>query len=362
MDGRVGARVVFNGREVDYFAGCGYLGLQSHPGVIAAAQAALQQYGISTATSRGGYGEHPLYQQLEQEAAQFFGAEKVLYFVSGYLGMSILTQTESKAHDHLFIDDQAHYCLWDAAHATNKAITPFHHLSAQHLQECLQGDLQPGERPLVLSDGVFPISGEIAPLPEYLALVRPLHGRVYVDDAHAVGVLGENGRGTAEHFQITEDACKTSATLSKALGGWGGIVWGKTKWIDRLDRCSRIMVGASPPPLVMTAASASALSLARTHPEMRQRLLQNVRQVRNGLRKQGWQVEDSPVPIICLRQQAGVDLHRIQRELFKQGVAIEFVRSYTSTPAGGALRIAIFATHSQEQIERLLHAIQSLCI
>lgn len=361
MESQVGARVTFNGREVDYFAGCGYLGLQSHPTVIRAAQAALERYGLTTATSRGGYGEHPLYQQLEQEAAQFLGAEKVLFFASGYLGMSILTQTESSAHDHLFIDDQAHYCLWDAAHATNKIITPFHHLSAQHLQECLRRDLQPGEQPLVLSDGVFPISGEMAPLPEYLALVRPLHGRVYVDDAHAIGVLGENGRGTAEHFHITEDACRASATLSKALGGWGGILWGQAKWIDRLDRSSRILVGASPPPLVMAAASASALTIARTHPEIRQSLQQNIRQAREGLRKMGWQMEDSPVPIICLRQQAGVDLHRIQRELFKQGVAIEFVRSYTSTPPGGALRIAIFATHSRDQIEKLLHGIQDLC-
>ena len=362
MDGRVGARVTFNGREVDYFAGCGYLGLQSHPQVIQAAQEALQHYGISTATSRGGYGEHPLYQQLEQEAGQFFGAQKVLVFASGYLGMSILTQTGGTAHDHIFIDAYAHFCLWDAAQATNKPITPFHHLSAQHLQECLCRDLQPGERPLVLSDGVFPISGEIAPLPEYLALVTPLHGRVYVDDAHAVGVLGENGRGTAEHFQITDDTCKTSATLSKALGGWGGIVWGQAKWIDRLDRNSRILVGASPPPLVMAAASARALAIVRTHPDLRQGLRQNIRQARDGLRAQGWEVEDSPVPILCLRQRAGVDLLRIQRELFKQGMAIEFVRSYTSTPPGGALRIAIFATHSHDQIERLLNGIKDLCV
>jgi len=298
---------------------------------------------------------------LEQEASQFFGAQKVLYFASGYMGMSILTQTGGTAHDHIFIDSQAHYCLWDAAHATNKAITPFHHLSPQHLQECLRRDLQPTERPLVLSDGVFPVSGEIAPLPDYLTLVLPLNGRVYIDDAHAVGVLGENGRGTAEHFHVMHDACRTSATLSKALGGWGGILWGEAKWIDRIDHNSRILVGASPPPLVMTAASACALALARTHPELRHRLRQNVHQARDGLRMLGWQVEDSPVPIICLRQRTGIDLRRIQRELFKQDMAIEFVHSYSSTPAGGALRIAIFASHSPEQIERLLNGIQNLC-
>ena len=360
MESPVGGRVTINGHQVDYFAGCGYLGLQSHPSVLMATQEALRQYGVATATSRGGFGEHALYHQLEQEVCRFFNAEKSLHFASGYLGMSILTQTNASAHDHIFIDKQAHYCLWDAAQATNKPITPFRHLSAQHLQECLQRNLEPRERPLVLSDGVFPISGEIAPLPNYLALLQPYHGHIFLDDAHAVGVLGENGRGTAEYFQVDTDACRTTATLSKALGGWGGILWGEAKWIERVDRASNILAGASPPPLVMTAASACALAIARTQPRLRQDLRHNIQLVRDGLRDLGWQVEDSPVPIICLHHHPGMDLRHIQRELFQMKIAIEFVHSYSSAPAGGALRIAIFATHTPQQIERLLAAFKQV--
>ena len=206
----------------------------------------------------------------------------------------------------------------------------------------------------MLSDGVFPVSGEIAPLPDYLDLVKPRKGLVYLDDAHAVGVLGKNGRGTPEYYEIEDQSCYTSATLAKALGGFGGVIWGTAKWVDYIDQASRICAGASPPPLVVTAASAAALEVAHTSPELRQRLRERVKQARNGIRALGWELADTPVPILCLASRPGVSLERIKKNLFEQDIAIELVRSYTSTPAGGALRIAIFSTHTSEQIDRLI--------
>ena len=360
MESPVGPQTTFNGRTMDYFAGTGYLGLQNHPAVLQAAQAALERYGFSTATSRGGYGEHPLYDWLEQEACAFFNAEKVLYFASGYLGASILTQATGNRFEHIFIDSSAHFSLWEAAYATNLPITPFHHLRPQSLAEQLRNELRPKERPLVLSDGVFPVSGEIAPLPEYLAMVKPMQGLVYLDDAHAVGVLGKNGHGTPEYYGIEDESCSTSATLAKALGGFGGVIWGETDWVENLDRASRICAGASPPPLVVAAASAGALAVARNAPELREHLWVNVAQARNGLRSLGWEMDDTPVPILCLNSRQGVSLEHIKKGLFEQGIAVELVRSYTSTPPGGALRIAIFATHSGAQIDHLVTAIGQL--
>jgi 8-amino-7-oxononanoate synthase len=361
MESSAGARTVFNGREMDYFAGTGYLGLQNHPAVVQAAQEAMRKYGLSTATSRGGYGEHEIYDELEQEACAYFGAERVLYFASGYMGTSILTQATGNRFDHIFIDSSAHFSLWDAAYATNQAITPYHHVKAQSLAEKLRSELRPRERPLVLSDGVFPVSGEIAPLPEYLELVKPLQGLVYLDDAHAVGVLGKKGGGTPEFYDIQDESCRTSATLAKALGGFGGIIWGTDKWVKSIDRASRISVGASPPPLVVAAASAVALMVARTSPELRQRLWNNITRARNGLLALGWELADTPVPILCLDSRQDISLEQIKKKLFEKAIAVELVRSYTSTPAGGALRIAIFATHSAAQIDRLVDEI-SRCI
>src|SRR5512133_4285280 len=146
MEGPVGAQTVFNGRSYDYFAGTGYLGLQTHPAVIQAAVEATQRYGISTSTSRGSYGEHPIYDALESEAQAYFGAEKVLYFPSGYQGIAVLTQAAGQPFEHIFIDSAAHFSLWDAASATNLPITPFQHRQPEHLAACLRADLRPGER------------------------------------------------------------------------------------------------------------------------------------------------------------------------------------------------------------------------
>lgn len=357
MNTIIGARININGQEMDYFAGAGYLGLQNHPAVILAAQEALQRYGFSTATSRGGYGEHPIYNELEKNACAFFDSEKVLYFASGYLGISILTQATGDRFQHIFIDSSAHFSLWDAAYATNFPITPFHHIQPQSLAEKLFKELHPHEHPLVLSDGVFPVSGEIAPLPDYLALVKPMQGLVYLDDAHAVGVLGQSGRGTPDYFDIEDECCHTTATLAKALGGFGGVIWGPKDWIEKIDRNSRVSAGASPPPLVVAAASARALSVAHSNPQLRQRLWENVAYARNGLRNLGWELADTPVPILCLEGRSGISLEKIKKKLSERSIAVELVRSYTSTPAGGALRIAIFSTHSTDQIDRLVNAI-----
>ena len=270
MESPVGPRTVLNGREVDYFAGTGYLGLQSRPEVIGAAMDTIQRYGLFTATSRAGFGEHPVYLELEREACALLEVEKVLYFASGYLGMAVLTQGTAGQYDHIFIDASAHYSLWDAAQATNLPITPFHHRQAQSLAEHLRQELQPHQRPLVLSDGIFPVSGEIAPLPEYHALVERFGGRVYLDDAHALGVLGEHGRGTAEYFGLEDKFCRNCGTLAKALGGFGGILFGEKDWVENIDKNSRACAGASPTPLPVAAAAARALALARAEPQLRQ--------------------------------------------------------------------------------------------
>ncbi len=360
MEGPAGAKTVFNGRAFDNFSGTGYLGLQSHPEVISAAADALTRWGVSTAASRGGFGEHPLYDDFSTEACTFLDCDKSLYFSSGYMGASILAAGSLRAGDHIFIDAAAHYALWDAAQACVKATTPFRHCDPTALHEVLQSDLLTGERPVVFTDGIFPITGEIAPLPDYLDAVREYGGLILVDDAHALGVLGDNGRGTAEEFHIREETCLSCASLAKALGGFGGLIGGKAGWIDSLEQNSGFCLGASPPPLVVTAASMAGLRLARQNPQWRENLWNNAAQARRGLNKMGIFCEMTRSPILCIPADSGLNLPAIQSGLFDQGIAISLVRGYPGTPAGGALRVAIFSTHSREQIERLLYEINRL--
>lgn len=186
------------------------------------------------------------------------------------------------------------------------------------------------------------------------------HGRLYVDDAHAVGALGAHGRGALEYYGITEETCHASGTFNKALGGFGGFLYGQAKWLNAIERNSRILAGSSPPPLPAAAASAAALQVLQEHPELLGQLRTNVHQARQGLNGLGWKLPESPAPILCLPGREGVNLFWLRDRLFEQNIAVEFVNSYPSSPAGGALRIAIFATHTHAQIERLVEEIKKL--
>ncbi len=363
MESPPGARTLINGRWRDYFAGCGYLGLQDHPALLQAAAEALQQYGLNTATSRGGYGEHPVFLAVEQAAAEFFGAERATYYVSGYLGNAILTQGLRGEYEHIFIDDASHFSVWDGVRTAGLPVTAFRHLDAHDLSVQCRTHLRPGERPLVISDGVFPISGEIAPVPDYLQVLELYDEAILcLDDAHATGVIGDKGQGTLEYYGLQGDRRYTAHTLSKALAGHGGVIAGSAALIEQLGRNSSVPIAASPPPLPAAQASVRALELVRSDPDIRRRLWANVARARAGLRDLGWPLPDTSVPIICLGTRPGMDLARLQAELFDRDICVAHVTSYSSTPAGGALRIAIFATHTPAQIDRLVAELGDLVL
>jgi 8-amino-7-oxononanoate synthase len=207
----------------------------------------------------------------------------------------------------------------------------------------------------VMSDGVFPISGEIAPVPDYVEVLSAYEGAILcLDDAHATGVIGEKGQGTLEYYGVQGERRHTSHTLSKALGGHGGVIAGEASLIEKLARNSTVPGAASPASLPVAGAATCALKLVADDPGRRHQLWRNVRYARAALRQLGWPLDDTPVPIICLGTRPGLDLGRLQAELFARDICLSHVTSYSSTPPGGALRIAIFATHTTEQIDRLV--------
>jgi len=361
MQSPPGARTLINDRWRDYFAGCGYLGLQSHPELLQAAIETIQQYGLGTATSRGGFGEHQVYRQVEQAAARFFESERAMHFVSGYLGNSILVQGLREDYEHIFVDEVSHFSVWDGARTAAVPLTPFRHGDAEDLAAWCRAKLKPGERPLVISDGVFPISGEVAPVPDYVQALEPFDGAILcLDDAHATGVIGEKGQGTLEYYGLQGPGRYTTYTLSKALAGHGGIIAGDAALIEKLARNSTVPGATSPSPLPAAAASARAMDLVRSNPDLGHKLWTNVRRAKEGLRDLGWPLADTPVPILCLGTRPGLDLARLQSELFARDICVAHSTRYSSTPPGGALRVAIFATHTDEQIDRLLFELGSL--
>jgi 8-amino-7-oxononanoate synthase len=377
MQSAPGARTLISGRWRDYFSGTGYLGLQGHPELIAAATAALQQYGLTSGTSRGGYGENPVFHAVESAAAAFFGRERSLYTVSAYLGSGVLLEGLRGEYDRVYLEESAHFSVREAADASGVPVQAFAHCDAASLKAALGQTLGPRERPLVLTDGVFPISGEIAPLVEYIEVLSAFEGSILcVDDAHATGVIGPLGRGSLEHLlgpdatlpgeagrpQVAPTAvrCYTAYTMSKAIGGHGGVIAGSQAFIGQLWRNAHALAGSSPAPIPAAAATAWALNYVAGHPELREKLWANVRRARDGFRRLGWDLEDSPIPIVCLRAMPGLDLAAMQAQLFGRDICVAHITRYSSTPSGGALRVAIFASHSEEQIDRLLCEVQHL--
>lgn len=361
MESPPAAVVLINGRRYDYFAGCSYLGLQDHPALTEAAVAAIRRYGLTTATARGGFGEHPLLLDLEKALATCFAAEAAVVLPSGYLSNLVLLQALVEQGHHLFVDEAAHYAVWDAARSVTAAITPFRHQDAEDLARQLRRRLKPGQRPLVLTDGVFAVSGAVAPLADYAAVLVAYEGAALcVDDAHAVGVLGRRGWGTAEYWwdaHAPSVPVFAAATLSKALGGYGGFLVGSAAWIGQVRERSAAYRGSSPPPLPAVAAAMAALDLFRREPERRERLQANVARARAGLRRLGWELPDTPVPILCLPARPGFVPNRVQAHLLDRSLAVGYIRRYAGAPPGGALRIALFATHTVEQIDRLVEAL-----
>ncbi len=352
----IGARARIDGREVDYFCGTSYFGLHGHPEVVAAACEATRSYGIGSATAL----RTPIHDELDGLLRRFFGVDEVSYVASGYLAPLVLLQALRDDFELAFADSACHYGVVDALRSVGKEVITFRHLDVDDLSRQLARRLRPRQRPLVITDGVFPSSGALAPLPDIAATLEGYASSLLcVDDAHAVGVLGTNGRGTPEHFAIPLAGIYACGTLSKAFGGAGGIVPGDGALAAKVRDRSRVPIGASAPSVPIAAAAAAGVRILAEHPEMRQALWSNVRRVRDGVRALGFDIQSSPVPIVHLAGRPGLDLRRAHAKLDREDLVVLYVppRGYSDAPDVESLRIAVFSTHTREQIDRLLDAL-----
>ena len=375
MEAAPAPETLVNGRRVLYFAGTGYLGLQSHAALIAAAHEALEQYGIHTATSRSGYGTSPPVREVERRAAELLGAEDAIYLVSGYAGNTAVAAALAGTVDCVLVDEHAHDSLAEAARALGASVPApilFRHRDVEHLAAFARQIAAAGKRPLVLTDGIFAVSGHIAPLAQYVALLDDIHGAaLMVDDAHGLGVLGEGGRGSLEHAGISSDRVNRdpdeelvgtriyhAATLSKAIGGHGGVVAGSRRFLDRVRAASGWYRGSSAPAAPVAAATAKGLELVTEKPALRTSLAHNVSQLRQALRELGLDVELSPAPIVGVRLDSAEAMRQVHARLASEGILIGYTRDYSGAGPDGMLRIAVFATHTPTMLARLVAALR----
>ncbi len=356
LESPVGPRARLDGREVDYFCGTSYFCLHGHPQVLAAACRAVRESGLGSATAF----RTPSHVALEEELRAFLAVESATLLPSGYLAPLVLLQALGSDHDVVLLDSAAHYGEVDAAAACGKPVVRFRHLDADDLARQM-ARLHRGQRALVLTDGVFPSTGAIAPLADYAAAVaRQGDGILCVDDAHAFGVLGSHGRGSLEHHGIDDPRAYACGTLSKAFGAAGGFLPGSAALRRKILNGSRVPAGASAPSAPAAAAAAAALRVLSEHPEMRQALRDHVVHLRAGLRGLGFSLPDSAVPIVHLAGRQGLDLRSAHARLVEEGIVTLHVppHGYSDAPGVESLRIAVFSEHTRDQLDRLVDALR----
>lgn len=356
MESPLGATVVINGRPTDYFMGTSYYTLHGNDDVIAASRRAGDQFGLGPATGIS----IDIYDDVEKASCDFFGTESATYMASGYLSVSILLDALRDDFDLIFVDTKSHYCIFDALRSHKKPIFEFEHLNSVDLARLLDKHVGKGHRPLILTDGVFPSTGALAPLDEYAKVMQSYDTAILcIDDAHGVGVLGPNGRGSFDHFGLQGAQYCLAGTLSKAFGGYGGLIPGSSEIAEKIARNANLMVGASRPPIPAAAAACAGLKLL-SNPKIREKLQGNVAHLQKGLLKIGLEIKSSPVPILNISGPS--DLAEVSRQLASRGILVRHVPAggYSDAPGCETLRIAVFSTHSREQLENLINTLGEL--
>jgi 7-keto-8-aminopelargonate synthetase-like enzyme len=345
--------VLHQGRKLSYFAGCDYFRLSSHPDVLHALRDGIDRYGVNVAASRKTTGNHALYGQLEGKVTGFFGVEAAVLISNGYMANLAIAQALAGEFTHALIDERAHGSLFDAAKLLDCPVLPFRHRDPESAAHSARRTGRKA-RLILLTDGLYSHSGEVAPLAQYLELL-PAKAMLLVDDAHGAGTLGRTGRGTAEFLGVTDRRLLRTITLSKAFGVYGGAVIGSRAVCGKIIARSRLFVGNTPLPPPLAAAALASLEILRSDPRLRRQLLFNTGYVKAALREAGLPINDGPGPIIPFAPRNARETAWLRRSLLAAGIHPPFI-NYLGGPTDGYFRFAISSEHTPEQLDALVGA------
>jgi 8-amino-7-oxononanoate synthase len=351
-----GTTVTVEGREMIIFGSNDYLGLTEDPRLKEAARAALTDFGTSCTGSRFLTGTLTLHEELEHRLARFLGAEAVLTFSTGLLGALSVLSALAGRQDTLYFDRENHASLYDGARLSFGTLRKYRHNDLEDLKRLLSRDAgKPGGR-MIVTDGVFSMSGHVADLPGIVELARKYGARVAVDDAHATGVLGEGGRGTPEHFGLEDEIDLVIGTFSKSFASVGGFVSGPKEVISYVKHHARPFIFTAALPAMQVAAVLGALEIMETEPHHRKKLWQNVAQLKRGMDSLGFDTlgsESQIVPVLIGPDELAALFWRM---LWEEGIFTTPAVPPSVPPGRSIIRTSVNANHTGEQIERLLEA------
>lgn len=357
--GKQGVECVIDGQPVINFSSNNYLGLTTHPKLIASAHEAIDSHGVGTGSVRTIIGTMDLHQKLECKLAGFKHTESTLVLQSGFMANTAAITSVLEEGDVIISDALNHASIIDACRMMKQVPTQVYaHKDMNQLEERLK-QAQSFKRRLIITDGVFSMDGDIAPLKEIVALAEQYDAIVMVDDAHASGVLGENGRGTVNHFGLDGRVDIQVGTLSKAIGAMGGYVAGPLALRDVLINKARpFLFSTSHPPSVI-ATCLAALEVLETEPDRLKRLWDNAHAFKAGMQKIGFDAQ-SETPIVPVIVGSSEKAQLLSKRLFEEGIYGQSIVFPTVAKDKARIRIIVTSEHTPAHLEKAIHTFETL--
>jgi glycine C-acetyltransferase len=347
----------FDGKEVINLASNNYLGLANHPKLVEAEINAARMYGAGSGAVRTISGTMSLHLDLERRIAAFKNVEACVVFQSGFAANAGTVSAILTPEDHIISDELNHASIIDGCRLSKAKIHVFRHRDAVHVEERLKAlEGTPGHK-LVITDGVFSMDGDIGALPQLTALAEKYGAIMMVDDAHASGVLGRNGRGTVDHFNLHGRVDIQVGTLSKAIGVLGGYVCGSRDLIEFLYHRARPFLFSTSHPPAVAAACLAAFDILEQEPERIEQLWANTRLFQAGLHANGLSTGSSETPITPIMVGEAATAHAFSRALFEEGVFATGIGYPTVAEGKARIRAIVTSAHTKETLENAVEII-----
>jgi 8-amino-7-oxononanoate synthase len=359
IEGNHGSRVVIDGNEVVMAGSNNYLGLTRHPLVVEAAVKATKDFGTSCSGSRYANGTYVIHVELEQRLAEFMGKEKALCFTTGYTTNMGAISVLAGRRDYILSDRENHSCIMDATQLSFAETKKFKHDDMDDLERILDGlDKESGK--LLVTDGVFSMKGTLSKLPRIVELKKKYGMRIFVDDAHGVGVVGPHGRGTAEHYGVESDVDVVMGTFSKSFAGLGGFIAGEERVISYVKHHARQLIFAPSMTPASVAAVMCSLDLMQKEPQHLANLHKVIAQVRGEFRRIGYPVDDEATPIVYVKVGEDLEAFTFWKELLEMGVYTNPVITPGVPQGQSGVRASFMAIHTESDIARVIEAFEKL--
>ncbi len=351
--------VTIHGRKLLMFGSNSYMGLTNHPKVKEAAKKAIDKYGSCCSGSRFLNGTSQIHIELEEKLAEYVGKESALIFTTGFQANLGAVATFTGRTGVIILDELDHASIIEGSRLSFSKVLKFAHNDMEDLERVLKS-IRHEQIKMIVVDGIFSMEGDICNLPEITRLANKYQALLMVDDAHSIGVIGENGAGTASHFGLTNDVDIIMGTFSKSLASVGGFIASTSEAINYLKHHARPMIFSASVPPSAVAAALAALEIIQAEPERQENLWCNTLYMSNSLQELGFDINTSETPIIPIYIRDNHLTFQFTQRLFEEGIFVNPVVSPAVKSDSSLVRLSIMATHTKDQLNQALDTIEKV--